>query len=536
MIGAGERSRIEPGPRRALALARIDRTLSATLAAIVIGTVLGFGGAAWWSPAAIAIGLAVLMVAFLARSCISGRWFVLKSPLTGLGCLAVGLAAFQSAPLPPAIASALSPLARAIHVSGATPGLPATGEATTNERQVTTESSSRSPITLDRPATLRWLLGALACLGALLVASHHADRVERLRIVWGSVVLAFLLQAGIIAVQVAGGAEGLYGFLEPGHGPRWGPTLVDAANAPGSATFREVATRSPTPHPWAFPRPRPVPLLGTMLGGPGSLLALGSLGLPLALALTLQLMAPRGSREGLRARLAESGQGSLLVLLILATIVAAGEIGLVAGPILAIPFAVVVAGVGLVSLVGSGLGWKGLAITLAVLGAIGGGVAVGDAMGGLPRRGGLTPWRIDPDAAASARSVAGAIARDFPTVGVGLGAFAAVEPYYKDGDASTNTAMSSLLQWRAEAGHAGLALLGIGCLWGLVRLPGAFRRVGSADRALAAGLVGTIVLFGAISAVHATVELMAVALAASAVAGTANRWLAGGTDLFVERE
>ena len=30
-------------------------------------------------------------------------------------------------------------------------------------------------------------------------------------------------------------------------------------------------------------------------------------------------------------------------------------------------------------------------------------------------------------------------------------------------------------------------------------------------------------------------ELVAVAIAASAVGGTANRWLAGATDLFVER-
>ena len=66
---------------------------------------------------------------------------------------------------------------------------------------------------------------------------------------------------------------------------------------------------------WATMIPDRPFLVGSMLGGPGAYLALGSLGLPLALAVTLQLMAPRGSREGLRTRLGNSGQGSLVLLL-----------------------------------------------------------------------------------------------------------------------------------------------------------------------------------------------------------------------------
>ena len=64
---------------------------------------------------------------------------------------------------------------------------------------------------------------------------------------------------------------------------------------------------------------------------------------------------------------------------------------------------------------------------------------------------------------------------------------------------------------------------------------GAVRRVGTADRALAFGLIGAAASFSLYSAVHWTVELAAVAVAASAWGGTWNRWLAGGTDLFVER-
>ena len=53
--------------------------------------------------------------------------------------------------------------------------------------------------------------------------------------------------------------------------------------------------------------------------------------------------------------------------------------------------------------------------------------------------------------------------------------------------------------------------------------------------ALAHGLIGAAVGFSLWSIVHWTVELPAVAISASALGGTWNRWLAGGTDLFVER-
>ena len=73
------------------------------------------------------------------------------------------------------------------------------------------------------------------------------------------------------------------------------------------------------------------------------------------------------------------------------------------------------------------------------------------------------------------------------------------------------------------------------CCGACVRLPGGLKRVGSADRSLAYGLIGAAVGFSLLSVVHWTVELPAVAISASALGGTWNRWLAGGTDLFVER-
>jgi O-antigen ligase len=127
------------------------------------------------------------------------------------------------------------------------------------------------------------------------------------------------------------------------------------------------------------------------------------------------------------------------------------------------------------------------------------------------------------------------ITRDFPFLGTGLGTFATVYPFYKGEDGAATTADSSLLQWWVESGYVGLGLLGLAALWWLWRLPGAVARVGTADRALAFGLIGAAAGFTLFSAVHWTVELASVALSASAVAGACNRWLAGGTDLFVER-
>ena len=72
-------------------------------------------------------------------------------------------------------------------------------------------------------------------------------------------------------------------------------------------------------------------------------------------------------------------------------------------------------------------------------------------------------------------------------------------------------------------------------LWVLYRLPGVIKRVGSADRTLAYGLIGAAIGFSLWSVVHWAVELPAVAISASALGGTWNRWLAGGTDLFVDR-
>ena len=128
------------------------------------------------------------------------------------------------------------------------------------------------------------------------------------------------------------------------------------------------------------------------------------------------------------------------------------------------------------------------------------------------------------------------IFRDFPIVGTGLGSFGAIYPYFKTHDASSTTAMSSLVQWGVESGAFGLALA---CSNGhLEFVPLASSASGESDPLTGHshfGLIGAALGFSLWSAVHWAVELPAVAISASALGGTWNRWLAGGTDLFVER-
>jgi hypothetical protein len=509
----------------------IDRVLAAAIVGLLVGTGLGFGGAVWWAPALIGGLTAILAIAWLSKVAVTGRWTCLKSPLTAIGALALALAALQSVPLPTRLAERISRSARAAHTLGALPDLV---RADDPDAAFPEPITSRTPMSLDRPATLRWLAGASACLALFGVVSNFADRRDRLYLVWGCVAGVFLLNSAIALVQIVGQSEGMYGFIEPGKGPRWAPNLADALAAPGETALRSVGTGQHTAHAWALPQPDRPALMGTLMGGPGAHLALGSLGLPLALGLAMQLMSPGGSRDRFWARLAESGQGSLLVLLIASTLASAFLMGLLAGPALALVFAAGIAIAGLPSLFGTGVGFKGFVLIVFSLLSLGGGVSLGNAWSGLFPTADELP-RVDLSSARETWSAAKAIIRDFPVVGTGLGSFATIEPYYKMRDEASTTAMSSLLQWWVESGAIGLVLLGLAIVWGIARLPRSIRRVGSADRALVFAIVGAAACFATISCVHWTVELMAVALAASAVAGTANRWLAGGTDLFVER-
>lgn len=519
---------VNPRPRLLL---MTDRALSALVATTVLGAALAFGGEVWWARPVLASLLALLALAWLVRVLLLRRWRLLKSPLAPLGVMALMLGLLQLTPLPASLAAWLAPRARAAHTLGVLPDRVLTDDPSAVLPEA---SGERTPATLDRSATLRWLAGASGCLALFCVAAHFADRLGHALVIWGSVVAAFFINTVFALVQLTVHAGGLYGSIEPGKGAPWTPSLADALHAPGVSVLRLATESGRGGTVWAVAQPDPPFLIGTLMGGPGAYLALGALALPLALGLTLQTLAPRGSREGTWTRLRNSGQAGLVLFLYVLVLAGAGVVGLLAGPWLALPFALGLVLAGLPAAWASGLRWNAVGLTLGVLLVLGLGVALGDAQGRPP---GSSPFTT-PATLAEARQTwkdSVRIWRDFPILGSGMGSFHAIFPYYKGRDLTSSTAQSSLLQWGVEGGAAALILTALGGLWCLIRLPGAVRRVGTADRALPFALIGSALCFTLFSTLHWSIELAAVALAASALAGTWNRWLAGGTDLFIAR-
>jgi hypothetical protein len=514
-------------------LTAIDAVLTALVVALVLGSALCFGGVVWWFRPVFASLALALSSAMLVRLLLERRLPILKSPLTLLAFLALGLGLLQLLPLPAPLAYRLSPQAQEIYSLGVIPDL---ARADFPSVELGEPARSRSPATLDRSATLRWLFGALACLGVFWAVSHFADRLKRLYLVWGCVLAAFLLNGAIDLVQITGGVDGLFGSFRPGAAPVWAPSSSDLLDSPSSSSLRRLGDAFPSPgrapaQPAVLVPEEPV-LLGTMMASTGAFLAFGSLALPLGLAIILHMLSARGSRESLSSRLSHHGQGSLIVLLLILLVSSAFLVGMASGPRFCVPFLVGVAAVGLTSVAGS-RGWA-LGLMALLLASVGLGAASGalwPAVVGGPPPVASVSW----EKAQLLWTDSLAIFRNFPIIGTGFGSFGTIHPYVKARDLSSTTAMSSFLQWTTESGVIGLTLLIAAVLWVLYRLPGVVKRVGSADRTLAFGLIGAAIGFSLWSVVHWTVELPAVAISASALGGTWNRWLAGGTDLFVDR-
>ena len=98
------------------------------------------------------------------------------------------------------------------------------------------------------------------------------------------------------------------------------------------------------------------------MGSAGALLALGSLAMPLALAMVLHMLSPRGSRESLANRLGHVGQGSLVILLVIMTLLGAFLIGLVGRTVVLLAGG---PGVGHGWLTGNGAAWARAGLLLA---------------------------------------------------------------------------------------------------------------------------------------------------------------------------
>jgi hypothetical protein len=181
-----------------------DRLTSVGLVSLVAGTTVAFGGRVWWAPPAIAALCLTLAVLGLVRMLLEGSVRVLKSPLTALGLLALVLAVGQLAPLPGGLSARLSPSSRAAYALGF---LPDRARALDPDVPLPDAAEIRSPVTVDRPATLRWLAGGAACLAVFWAVARYADRLGHLYVVWGSVVGAFFLNSAVALVQFACGCS-----------------------------------------------------------------------------------------------------------------------------------------------------------------------------------------------------------------------------------------------------------------------------------------------------------------------------------------
>ena len=510
-----------------------DRLLTALIVTLVCGSALCFGGAVWWFRLVFALLVFLLSLTMLVRLLLECRMPFLRSPLTLLGFLTICLGFLQLIPLPAFFARRLSPVAQQIYSFGLIPSLAGRDFPAL---ELDTTAKSRSPATLDRSNTLRWLFDASAYLGVFWTVSHFADRRKRMYIVWGCVLMIFLINGAFGWVQIAGRVHGLYGHLEPGKAPIWAPSVSDLLDSPASTRLRYVNDVVPLSNSEtsraAMMFPDQSPLMGTMMGGYGGFLAFGSFALPLGLAIVLHTLSPRGSRETITFRLSHTGQGSMIVLLLFLLFSCGLLVGMVTGLAFCTPFIVGLAIVGIPSAFGL-RDWS-VGLTALLFASLGLGVAFTVLWPAI--FGGVPPIsRVSWDAAQVVWSASLAIFHEFPIVGTGLGSFSTIHPYFKFSDSASTTAMSSLVQWGVESGAIGLAILAAMVLWSLTRLPSSLQRVGSADRPLAYGMIGAAVGFTLWSALHWAVELPAVAISASALAGTWNRWLAGGTDLFVER-
>ncbi len=149
-------------------------------------------------------------------------------------------------------------------------------------------------------------------------------------------------------------------------------------------------------------------------------------------------------------------------------------VGLLAGPLLSVPFALGLLLVGLPSAWPTGVRWTGLGLTLLTLT---GASALASGPGYCSKRFHDAPAPISAvslQAASRVWSDSLAITRDFPIFGTGLGSFSSIYPSYKSQDETRTNALSTLLQWWVESGFIGLALLFIGMIWCLCNCQGQY--------------------------------------------------------------
>ncbi len=520
-------------PFRSRTLRWIDRAQAVSIVCALLGSVLAIGGLAWWWRPALAVIATFMVASSLLRVVVQGNLRLIVSPIPVLAFFALCLATVQLVPLPGSFGRHLSSESRALYSTGV---LEHRAKQLDPNGVLPAGIGSRSPLTIDRALTFRWLVDGLLWLVVLITVRGFATRLRKSLVVWSSLIAVFGLTSlsgfmELLAASTSGDPTPSLIQSLP-----WGPSALDRLSGPGFSRLHPIdsgAELDPSESPWLFPRMEPPLLGGGLAGDSGGLMALASIALPITLGLLLQSIAPRGSSESLGARLRYGSNGARVALLSLLAFGGACLVGLLGNPLLAGPFLIGILVIALLAGWKSGVFSSTVLVTILCSLSIGLGLMIRAELGwneeGDPRV--VVDANSDP---AKRLPESCRIVRDFPWVGTGLGTFGRIHPHYKETDISSQTASSSMLQWLVESGLCGGILGLLGVLWILWRFPKAWSSIGSADRPIAAGLIGSIVTFGLFSLVHWTLELPAVALATAGLMGTVDRWFVGGTDLFVD--
>ena len=236
----------------------------------------------------------------------AGRMPLLKSPLTALGVLALGLGVVQLAPLPASLARRLSPAAaRGLYAAASYPHL-----AHADDPEAALPEAPGDPVAgQPGPVGDRALADRRRGLPGDLLGRLPLHRPPR-----PAVPGLGVRGRGVLPERGPGdGADheperGAVRLLRAGGGPRLGALRSTTCwTRRATAVLRDLG-RARRAEPARAGR-RPVPaapfLIGTMMGGPGAFLALGSLAMPLAMALS-----STWSRPAAAGRACPTGSGN----------------------------------------------------------------------------------------------------------------------------------------------------------------------------------------------------------------------------------
>lgn len=523
------RTSTSPSELQLTAATWLDRAAGWGLGGVLLASILCFGGQVSWYPAALAGSVTLVALLIGLRWLMLGSANIVRGPWLLIGFAILALGTLQALVLPAQAVAGLSAqapgtLARLeVEATGAVRDAPQS------------EDGPHGPLSIsaNRSATVRWLIQFITLGVVFVLTSTFARSFRHTQMLLNALILALAVAVAVAGMQLIGDAPGAFGLWTVGQGPAWAPSTTDLLAGPITYVLRPIPTEGVPGPAWLMKRPLTPFAIGPWIAGPGAFLALAALTMPLLCGSILDKLSPKGSVEPIGVRLRARGGVPALALHLMLWIAASGLIGFLGGLPLTAAVGVGVAACCLLASRKTRMTRAALGLGVVFLAASVACSCLGDAAG---RPAGAS-WLAKPGGWGQVRGLwsnAVVVAKSFPIAGVGLGASGDLWPYLKRHDVTSSTAQSAVLQWWAETGCAGVLLVGIGLVWMVCRAPGAWSAIGTNERPMAAGLLGSVLGLLAFSCIHWSIEQPAIALASAAILGCMNRWLSGGTDLFVD--